>query len=42
MSGSFHRGGDTDRVYTPRSQRGKGLRSIEDLYEIRMTDKLEH
>ena len=36
MTGSFHKAGDTDRLYAHRSKGGSGLRSIEDLYEMRM------
>ena len=36
MTSSFHRAGDTDRLYAHRSKGGRGLRSMEDLYEIRM------
>ena len=42
MTGSFHRAGDTDRLYAHRSKGGRGLRSIEDLYEIRMVGLMEH
>ena len=42
MTGSFHRAGDTDRLYTHGSKGGRGLRSIEDLYEIRMVGLMEH
>ena len=42
MTGSFHKAGDTDRLYAHRSKGGRGLRSIEDLYEIRMVGLMEH
>ena len=42
MTGSFHKAGDTDRLYAHRSIGGRGLRSIEDLYEIRMVGLMEH
>ena len=42
MTGSFHRAGDTDRLYAHRSKGGRGLRSIEDLYEIRIVGLMEH
>ena len=42
MTGSFHRAGDTDRLYAHRNKEGRGLRSTEDLYEIRMVGLMEH
>ena len=42
MTGSFHRAGDPDRLYAHRSKGGRGLRSIEDLYEIRLLGLMEH
>ena len=42
MTGSFHRAGDTDRLYAHRSKGGRGLRSIEDLYDIRMVGLMEN
>ena len=42
MTGSFRRAGDTDRLYAHRSKGGRGLRSIEDLYEIRTVGLMEH
>ena len=42
MTGSFHKAGDTDRLYAHRSKGGRGLRSIDDLYEIRMVGLMEH
>ena len=41
LTGSFHRADDTDRLYAHRSKGGRGLRSIEDLYEIRMVGLME-
>ena len=42
MTGSFHRAGDNDRLYTLRRKGGRSLRSIEDLYEIRMVGLMEY
>ena len=42
MTGSFHKAGDTDRLYAHRSKGDRGLRSTEDLYEIRMVGLMEH
>ena len=35
MAGAFHTAGDVDRLYVERRNGGRGLRSVEDMYEIR-------
>ena len=42
MTGSVHRAGDTDRLYAHRSKGDRGLRSMKDLYKIRMIGLMEH
>ena len=41
-AGAFHVASDVDRLYVQRSQGGRELRSIEDLYEIKTVRKAEH
>ena len=42
MTGSFHRAGDVDRLYAHRNKGGRGLRSIEDLYDITIAGLMRH
>ena len=42
MAGALHAAGDVDRLYIQWSKGGHGLRSIEDLYEIRTVGMMEH
>ena len=42
MNGSFHRSSDMNRIYAKRKQGGRGLKSIEDLYECRNISLMEH
>ena len=42
MNGSFHQSSDTNRIYAKRKQGGRGLKSIEDLYECRNISLMEH
>ena len=42
MAGAFHVVSDVDRPYVQRSEGGRGLTSIEDLYEIKTVGTAEH
>ena len=42
MAGAFHRASDVDRLYVERNRGGRGIRSIEDLFEIRMVGLAKH
>ena len=42
MTGGFHQASDIDRLYVERKKGGRGLRSVEDMYEIRMVELMEH
>ena len=42
MTGGFHQASDIDRLYVERKKGGRGLRSIEDMCEIRMVGLMEH
>ena len=42
MTGGFHQASDIDCLYVERKKGGRGLRSIENLYEIRMVRLMEH
>ena len=42
MAGAFHRASDVDRLYVERNGGGRGIRSIEDLFEIRMVRLAKH
>ena len=42
MAGAFHAASDIDRLYIQRSKGGRGLRSIEDMYEIRTVGMMQH
>ena len=42
MTGVFHQASDRDRLYVERKKGGRGLRSIEDMYETRMVGLMEH
>ena len=42
MEGAFHVASDIDRLYIQRSKGGHGLRSIEDMYEIRTVGMMQH
>ena len=42
MAGAFHTAGDVDRLYVERNNGGRGLRSIEDMYEIRTVGLKKH
>ena len=38
MSGSLHSKGDTDRLYVPRSNGGRGLNSVLDMFKNRIAN----
>ena len=42
MTGAFHTAGDFDRLYVERKEGGLGLRSIEDMYGIRIVGLKKH
>ena len=42
MAGALHAASDVDRLYVQRSKGGRGLRSFEDLYEIRTVGMMKH
>ena len=42
MAGAFHATNDVDRLYIQRNKRDHGLRSIEDMYEIRTVGMMQH
>ena len=42
MSGGFHQASDIDWLYVERKNGGRGIRSIEDMYEIRMVGLMKH
>ena len=42
MTGSFQGAGNTDRLYTHRSQGGRGMRNSKDLYEIKFAGMMEN
>ena len=42
MAGAFHKAGDVDRLYVERKNGGRGLRSVEDVYEIRTVGLKKH
>ena len=42
MAGAFHTAGDVDRLYVERKNGGRGLRSVEDMYEIRTVGIKKH
>ena len=42
MTGNFHPNGDVDRLYIPRSQGGRGLKSIVRMYESRIVSVVQH
>ena len=42
MRGSFHQASNVNRLYSRRKQGGRGLKSIEDLYETRTISLAEH
>ena len=42
MAGAFHAASDVDRLYVQRNKGGRGLRSIEDMYEIRTVRLMKH
>ena len=42
MTGNFHPNGDVDRLYIPRSQGGRGLKSIVRMYESRIVSVAQH
>ena len=42
MAGALHTASDVDRLYVQGSKGGRGLRSIEDLYEIRTVGMMKH
>ena len=42
MSGGFHQASDIDRLYVERKKGGRGLRSIEDIYEIIIVGLMKH
>ena len=42
MAGAFHEASDIDRLYIQRSKGGRGLRSIEDMYEIQTVGMIQH
>ena len=42
MAGAFHVASDVDRLYVQRSEKGRRLTSIEDVYEIKTVGTAEH
>ena len=42
MAGAFHAASDMNRLYAKRSEGGRALRSIEDLYQIKTVEIGEH
>ena len=42
MTGNFHPNGDVDRLYIPRSEGGRGLKSIVRMYESRIVSVAQH
>ena len=42
MSGSLHSKGDIDRLYVPRSDGGRGLNSVLDMFKNRMANLLNY
>ena len=42
MTGNFHPNGDVDRLYIPRSERGRGLKSIVCMYDSRTLSVAQH
>ena len=42
MTGNFHPNGDVDRLYIPRSEGGRGLKSIVCMYESRILSVGQH
>ena len=42
MTGNFHPNGDVDRLYIPRSERGRGLKSIVRIYKSRIVSLEKH
>ena len=42
MNGSFHQSSDINRLYAKRKDGGRGIKSIEDLYECRTIALMEH
>ena len=42
MTGGFHQASDIDCLYVERKKGGRGLSSIEDMFEIRMVGLMEH
>ena len=42
MNGAFHQSSDINRLYVKRSEGGRGLQNIEDMYECRTISPLEH
>ena len=42
MNSSFHPNSDVDRLYIPRYQGGRGLKSVQTLYECRIASLYSH
>ena len=42
MTGNFHPNGDVDRLYIPRSEGGRGLKSIVCMYDSRTVSVVQH
>ena len=42
MTGNFHPNGDVDRLYIPRSEGGRGLKSIVCMYKSRIVSVAQH
>ena len=42
MTGAFHMAGDVNRLYVERKKGGRGLRSVEDMHEIRTVGLKKH
>ena len=42
MTGNFHPNGNVDRLYMPRSEGGRGLKSIVRMYESRIVSVAQH
>ena len=42
MTGNFHTNSDKDRLYVPRKEGGRGLKSVEDCYKSRIVGLRRH
>jgi hypothetical protein len=42
LTGNLHRNGDVDRIYMPRSEGGRGLKSVRTAFDIRLISLRQH